>query len=40
MEWIGVGILLCVGWYIAPVVIVAVIGTIGAIGMFLFGGRK
>lgn len=35
MEWIVVGILLCVGWYIAPFVIMVVVGIFASIGYFL-----
>lgn len=34
MEIIGTGILLAIGWYIAPFVIMAVIGIIASIGYF------
>ena len=33
-EIIGVGILLAVGWYITPFVIMAVVGIIASIGYF------
>lgn len=35
MEIILTGILLAVGWYIAPFVIMAVVGIIASIGYFL-----
>ena len=35
MEWIGVGILLCVGWYIAPFVVMVVVGIFASIGYFI-----
>ena len=35
MEWIGVGILLCVGWYIAPFVVMIVVGIVASIGYFI-----
>ncbi len=35
MEWIGIGILLAIGWYLAPYVIALVIGIIYAIWMAL-----
>lgn len=34
MEIIGIGILLAIGWYIAPFVIMAVVGIIASIGYF------
>ena len=34
MEIIGMGILLAIGWYIAPFVIMAVVGIIASIGYF------
>ena len=33
-EIIGMGILLAIGWYIAPFVIMAVVGIIASIGYF------
>jgi len=34
MEIIGAGILLAIGWYITPFVIMAVVGIIASIGYF------
>ena len=34
-EIIGIGILLCVGWYIAPFVIMVVVGIFASIGYFI-----
>ena len=34
LEIIGIGILLAVGWYIAPFVIMAVVGIVASIGYF------
>ena len=34
MEIIGMGILLAIGWYITPFVIMAVVGIIASIGYF------
>lgn len=34
MEIIGIGILLAIGWYIAPLVIMAVVGIVASIGYF------
>ena len=35
MEIIGIGILLAIGWYIAPFVIMVVVGVFASIGYFL-----
>ena len=35
MEIIGIGILLAIGWYIAPFVIMAVVGVVASIGYFI-----
>ena len=35
MQIIGIGILLAIGWYIAPFVIMAVVGIIASIGYFI-----
>ena len=34
MEIIGIGILLAVGWYIAPLVVMVVVGIFASIGYF------
>ena len=34
MEIIGIGILLAIGWYIAPSVIMVVVGVFASIGYF------
>lgn len=39
MEIIGYGILLAIGWYAAPFVIMAVVGIVAFVGHILFGGR-
>lgn len=31
MEWIGIGILICIGFYLAPIVITAIVGCIMAV---------
>lgn len=43
MEWLGIGIMLAIGFYLAPVVITLVVGIVGAVGIGickLFGGCK
>ena len=35
MQIIGIGILLAIGWYIAPFVIMAVVGVVASIGYFI-----
>lgn len=35
MEIIGIGILLAIGWYIAPFVIMVAVGIIASIGYFI-----
>lgn len=40
MEIIGYGILLAFGWYIAPFVIMAIVGVFALVGHLLFGERK
>ena len=35
MEIIGIGILLAVGWYIAPFVVMIVAGIVASIGYFI-----
>ena len=35
MEIIVIGILLAIGWYIAPFVIMAVVGIVASIGYFI-----
>lgn len=43
MEWIGIGLMVAIGFYLAPVVIMAVVGVVGGllIGICkLFGGCK
>ena len=43
MEWIGIGIAIAIGFYIAPFVITVVGGILGAIGFGIcrmFGGCK
>ena len=35
MEIIGIGILLAIGWYVAPFVIMAVVGVVASIGYFI-----
>ena len=34
-EIIGIGILLAIGWYIAPFVIMAVVGIVASVGYFI-----
>lgn len=43
MEWIGIGIMVAIGFYIAPFVITSCIAIVGVIGIGickLFGGCK
>ena len=40
MEIIGYGILLAIGFYVAPIVITAGVGIIVGIFAFIFGDRK
>ena len=35
MEIIGIGILLAIGWYITPFVIMTVVGIIASVGYFI-----
>lgn len=35
MQIIGIGILLAIGWYITPFVIMAVVGIVASIGYFI-----
>ena len=36
MEIIGIGILLAIGWYIAPFVVMVVVGIVASIGIGYF----
>ncbi len=43
MEWIGIGILLAIGYWLAPFVVAALVGLFAFLGVFvckLFGGCK
>lgn len=35
MQIIGIGILLAIGWYITPFVIMVVVGVVASIGYFI-----
>ncbi len=47
MEWIFIGIMICIGFYLAPIVLTAVVACIMAVGFaiakifeVIFGSRR